>query len=78
MVVSTMMVAIWKKVPEASNRRVLNLLFMMSEIRLGEKVNRVLYAVQKSASSRRVLQTENKETLPLNGGMPEKSCFIKY
>lgn len=51
MVVSTMMVAVWNRVPEARRRRVFNLLFMMSKIRLEEKVNRVLYAVQKSASS---------------------------
>ena len=76
MVVSTMIVAIWKKVPEARKRRVFNLLFMMSRIRLAEKMNRVLYAVQKSASSGTVLQTECRETLPPIGEFRSGILFI--
>jgi len=51
MVVSTMIMAGWNNVPQAKGRRAFVVLFMMSKIRLEEKVNRVLYAVQKSASS---------------------------
>ncbi len=78
MVVSTMMMDIWDRVPEARRRRVFSLLFMMIKIRIEEKENRVLYAVQKSASSGRVLQTENRETLPLNGERRRKYFFIKH
>lgn len=64
--------------PEWKKRLDFVVLFMMSQADLiMKKLNTLNYVVQMSASSHRVLQTENRELLPAKVWRRQRAFFVK-